>query len=136
MSVGLVIVSHSQKLAEGVAELAGQMANDSTVVIAPAGGSADGTLGTSVDKVLYALEQADCGEGALVLLDLGSAGMVVEMALEALPADRRQRVQISTAPLVEGAVLAAVEASIGRSLSEVAAAAAQAHTLSKLSSER
>jgi dihydroxyacetone kinase phosphotransfer subunit len=135
VSVGLVIVSHSQKLAEGVAELAGQMANGSTV-IAPAGGAADGSLGTSVEKVLQAIVRADGGDGVLVLLDLGSAGMVVEMALEALTSEQRARVQVSSAPLVEGAVLAAVEASIGRSLNEVAEAASQAPTLSKLPSER
>jgi PTS hybrid protein len=135
VSVGLVIVSHSQKLAEGVAELAEQMASSSTV-IAPAGGAADGSLGTSVEKVMQALVRADSGDGVLILLDLGSAGMVVEMALESLSAEQRARVQVSSAPLVEGAVLAAVEASIGRSLSEVVEAAGQAIHLSKLHSER
>lgn len=130
VAVSLVIVSHSQKLAEGVAELAAQMANGKTV-IASAGGAIDGSLGTSVDKVLAALTRAESAEGILVLVDLGSAGMVVEMALESLPAGQRARVQVSSAPLVEGAVIAAVEASIGSSLEDVAKAATSAPSLKK-----
>jgi PTS hybrid protein len=130
VAVSLVIVSHSQKLAEGVAELAAQMANGKTV-IAAAGGAIDGSLGTSVDKVLEALSKAESAEGILVLVDLGSAGMAVEMALESLPNGQRERVQVSSAPLVEGAVIAAVEASIGSSLEDVAKAAASAPLLRK-----
>jgi len=134
VTVSLVIVSHSQKLAEGVAELAAQMANGKTV-IATAGGAADGSLGTSVDKVAQALAKAESQDGILVLVDLGSAGMAVEMALESLSEEQRARVQVSSAPLVEGAVVAAVEASIGRSLSEVAEAATNAQALNKFPSE-
>ena len=130
VAVSLVIVSHSCKLAEGVAELAAQMAGEKTI-IATAGGAADGSLGTSVDKVLQALARAESADGVLVLVDLGSAGMAVEMALESLSAEQRERVQVSSAPLVEGAIIAAVEASIGRSLKEVAEAAANAQTLNK-----
>ncbi len=128
--VNLVIVSHSQKLAEGVAELAAQMAGDK-VVIATAGGAADGSLGTSADKVSEALARAESADGVLVLVDLGSAAMALEMALEALAPEQRARVQVSSAPLVEGAVIAAVEASVGRSLDEVAEAAAGAVALNK-----
>lgn len=135
MAVSLVIVSHSQKLAEGVAELAAQMANGKTI-IATAGGAADGSLGTSADKVLQALEQAENPDGVLILVDLGSAALAVEMALESLSPEQRARVQVSSAPLVEGAVIAAVEASIGRSLSEVAEAATGAVALSKFPEER
>lgn len=135
VAVSLVIVSHSQKLAEGVAELAAQMANGKTI-IATAGGAADGSLGTSADKVLQALAQAESADGILVLVDLGSAGMAVEMALESLTPDHRERVRVSSAPLVEGAVIAAVEASIGSSLDEVAEAASNAEALSKFPGER
>ena len=106
MAVGIVVVSHSQRLAEGVAELAGQMTRGE-VTIAAAGGTDTGELGTSMQKVLRALEAADSGDGALVLMDLGSATMVAAMALEQLPDDRRARVRLSDAPLVEGAVVAA-----------------------------
>ena len=130
MTVGLVIVSHSARLAEGVAELAGQMAQGK-VAIAVAGGTAEGTLGTSVEKIISALQQVDGPEGILVLLDLGSAVMATEMAVEAFAQDQRHHIVISSAPLVEGAVIAAVEASIGNSLQEVAEAAASAYTLPK-----
>jgi len=131
MTVGLVIVSHSARLAEGVAELAGQMAQGK-VAIATAGGTTDGALGTSVEKIIGALQQVDGPEGILVLLDLGSAVMATEMAVEEFAKDQRHRVVISPAPLVEGAVIAAVEASIGNSLQEVAEAAASAYTLPKV----
>jgi phosphoenolpyruvate---glycerone phosphotransferase subunit DhaM len=131
MTVSLVIVSHSARLAEGVAELAGQMAQGK-VAIAVAGGTAEGELGTSVDKIIDALRQVDGRDGILVLLDLGSAVMATEMAVEALTHEQGCQIVISPAPLVEGAVIAAVEASIGNSLQEVAEAAASAYTLPKL----
>ncbi|HCF84322.1 MAG TPA: PTS mannose transporter subunit IID [Ktedonobacter sp.] len=131
MAVGLVIVSHSAHLAEGVAELAGQMAQGK-VAIAVAGGTAEGRLGTSVEKILDALHQVDGPDGILVLLDLGSAVMATEMAVEAFAHDSPHVVTISPAPLVEGAVIAAVEASVGNSLEEVAEAAVSASTLPKI----
>jgi dihydroxyacetone kinase phosphotransfer subunit len=130
MTVGLVIVSHSQRLAEGVAELAGQMTHGEVTIIA-AGGTDTGELGTSLEKVQQALETADTGDGALVLMDLGSASLIAAMALEQLPAERRARVLLSDAPLVEGAVVAAVEASIGSDLAQVAATAKEAATMDK-----
>ncbi len=131
MTVSLVIVSHSARLAEGVAELAEQMAQGK-VGIAIAGGSSEGVLGTSVEKIVAALHQVDGPDGILVLLDLGSAVMATEMAVEAFSQDSQHPVVISPAPLVEGAVIAAVEASIGNSLQEVAEAAASAYTLPKV----
>ncbi len=131
MSVSLVIVSHSVRLAEGVAELAGQMAHGK-VAIAVAGGTAEGDLGTSVEKILAALQKVDGPDGILVLLDLGSAVMATEMAVEAFADTSAHRVSISSAPLVEGAVIAAVEASVGNSLEEVAEAAASASSLPKV----
>jgi PTS hybrid protein len=131
MAVGLVIVSHSARLAEGVAELAGQMAQGK-VAIAAAGGTFEGALGTSVDKILAALYEVDGPDGIVVLLDLGSAVMATEMAVEAYGQDHRHHIVISPAPLVEGAVIAAIEASIGNSLQEVAEAAASAYSLPKV----
>jgi dihydroxyacetone kinase phosphotransfer subunit len=130
MTVGIVIVSHSQRLAEGVAELAGQMTHGEVTIIA-AGGTDSGELGTSLEKVQRALEAADTGDGALVLMDLGSATLIATMALEQLPEPRRARVRLSDAPLVEGAVVAAVEASIGSDLAQVAATAKDAATMDK-----
>lgn len=137
MTVSLVIVSHSRRLAEGVAELAGQMAQGK-VAIATAGGMAGDELGTSVDKITNALHEVDGSDGILVLLDLGSAVMATEMAIEsfllaiASNGEESPLIMVSSAPLVEGAVIAAVEASIGNSLQEVADAAATAYTLPKV----
>src|SRR5437016_14432012 len=130
VAVGLVSVSHSARLAEGVAELAEQMAQGK-VGIAVAGGSSDGRLGTSVEKITAALRQVDGPDGILVLLDLGSAVMATEMAVEAFTQAHQQQVVISSAPLVEGAIVAAVESSIGNSLQEVAEAAAEANSIPK-----
>lgn len=120
--VALVIVSHSGRLAEGVAELAGQMAPD--VPVLPAGGAPGGGLGTDFDAVLAALDQADQGGGVLLLYDLGSAKMTADLAVESAP--ESLRAIVSEAPLVEGSVAAAVAAQGGGSLEAVAAAARSA----------
>jgi dihydroxyacetone kinase phosphotransfer subunit len=125
--VGLVIVSHSAKIAEGVKELAAQM-TQGAVLIAAAGGTLDGSLGTSVDLIRRGIEQVASNEGVLVLVDLGSAVMSAETAMEDLGVTCR----ISNAPLVEGAVFAAVEASIGSTLAQVQAAAENARNLPKV----
>lgn len=117
MSVGLVIVSHSAKLAEGVRELAAQMARD--VRLEPAGGTDDGGIGTSLEKIQTAIAAADTGEGVLLLADLGSAVMTAETAVEFLDDDQRARVRLADAPLVEGTVAAAVAAQSGRALMAV-----------------
>lgn len=122
MSVGLVIVSHSAQLAAGVVELAAQMAPD--VVLAAAGGMDDGGLGTSLEKGMAAIGQADTGAGAVVLTDLGSAVMTAESALEFLGGG--DQVRLADAPLVEGAVAAAVAAQSGASLAAVCRAAQNA----------
>ena len=118
MTVGLVIVSHSAQLAAGVVELAGQMTQGKTPMAA-AGGGIDNIIGTSTDKILEAIESVDSPDGVLVLLDLGSAVLSAEMALEMLSEEQRNRVRLTYAPLVEGAVAAALEASFGRSLAQV-----------------
>ena len=128
--MSLVLVSHSHSLAEGLRDMVEQVAGDS-VRVAAAGGTPDGRLGTNADAIVDAIRAVDAPDGVLVLLDLGSAWLSVEMALEMLSDAERARVCVSEAPLVEGAVLAAVQASVGASLSEVAAAAAGAASMSK-----
>jgi len=118
--VGLVIVSHSAELADGVVELAGQMGGGD-VRIEAAGGLEDGTVGTDAARVQAAIERAMSADGVLVLMDLGSALMSAEMATELLVGD--DSVLLSEAPLVEGAVAAAAAARGGASLEEVAAEA-------------
>ncbi|MHA7209335.1 dihydroxyacetone kinase phosphoryl donor subunit DhaM [Arthrobacter sp. MDT1-65] len=128
MSVGLVVVSHSEKIAEGVVELAAQMAPD--VVLVAAGGAEDGAgparIGTSFDRVQAALEQASGADGVVVLTDLGSAVMTAEMVLEFLEPEARASVRLARAALVEGAVAAAVQAQGGGTLDEVVRAAERA----------
>lgn len=119
MSVGLVIVSHSAQLAAGVVELAAQMAPN--VALIPAGGMDDGGIGTSLEKVMNALGLADTGDGAVVLTDLGSAVMTADAALEFM--GNPETVRLADAPLVEGAVAAAVAAQSGASLDVVCKAA-------------
>lgn len=134
MAVGLVIVSHSARLAEGVVELAGQMAQGRAPLIA-AGGADDGSLGTSYTRVSAAIAAASAAsgmDGVVILADLGSAATIAEMALEELPPERRLRIRLTNAPLVEGAVVAAVEASVGATLDEVISAAEGALALGKI----
>lgn len=134
MSVGIVIVSHSERLADGVVELASQMAQGG-VKIAAAGGTEHDGIGTSIEKVTAALQKVSGSEGVLILLDLGSAVMVAEMALETLSEEEKHRVVISSAPLVEGAVLAALEAASGSSLQQVAEAAKEGVSMPKVGKE-
>lgn len=129
--IGIVIVSHSAKVAEGVKEMAEQM-SQKRVTIAAAGGVDDETLGTNAERILAALQQAYSPDGVLVLMDLGSAVMSTQVALEMLPEEQRQVVELSDAPLVEGAIVAAVEASLGRDLKAVKQAAEEARTMRKV----
>jgi phosphocarrier protein FPr len=123
--VNLVIVSHSPALAAGVTELAGAMTLQQPIVIATAAGTGDAEhpLGTNAEEIWHAIEAAYSSDGVVVLMDLGSAIMSAEMALDFLPADKRASVRLIAAPVVEGAVAAAVQASLGGSLDEVAAEA-------------
>src|SRR2546421_7696557 len=130
MTVGLVIVSHSAQLANGVAELAGQMTQGATP-IAAAGGGVDNILGTSAEKIQAAIQAVDGPDGVLVLLDLGSAILSAEMALELLNSEQ-QHVMLSFAPLVEGAIAAAIEASLGHTLVEVKQAAEKTASVEQL----
>jgi dihydroxyacetone kinase phosphotransfer subunit len=131
--VGLVLISHSGTLAEGLREMVAQVAGDD-VAVGIAGGTDDGRLGTSAPRIADALRStlAASSDGVLVLLDLGSAALSLELALEELQSPERARVRVSEAPLVEGAILAAVQASVGASLAEVEAAAAAASTMTKI----
>ena len=128
--VGIVIASHSARLAEGTVELAAEMAGPD-VRIVPAGGMADGTLGTDAQRIADAIRAADAGAGVLVLADLGSAVLSTRTALELLTAEESARVRLSGGPVVEGAVVAAVQASIGDTLDAVLQAAEDAAGLDK-----
>ena len=122
--VGLVLVSHSAQLAEGAADLARAMAGEEVRIVA-AGGMAppETALGTDAVRVAAAIEEAWSERGVLVLMDLGSALLSAEMALELLPEGHRKRVLLSAAPLVEGAVAAAVASRLGEPIERVASEA-------------
>ncbi|APX01785.1 MULTISPECIES: dihydroxyacetone kinase phosphoryl donor subunit DhaM [unclassified Arthrobacter] len=123
MTVRIVVVSHSDKIADGAVELAAQMAPD--VMMVPAGGTSDGRIGTSMEKVMAALESAAGGDGVVVLTDLGSAVMTAESAMEF--AEGNAPVLLADAPIVEGLVAAAVAAQGGASVHAVRRAAEATH---------
>jgi dihydroxyacetone kinase phosphotransfer subunit len=130
--VGLVVVSHSAKAAEGICEVAAQMAPEAS--IEPAGGDGEGELGTSVDRIAAAIETAaandDRGDGVVLLVDLGSAVMNAELAVETT---EDTEVRIADAPVLEAAVNAAVEATNRKAtLDSVVAAAEEARDYRKL----
>jgi len=111
--VGIVIVSHSKTLAEGVVELSRMMAKPNIVA---AGGMEDGSLGTDYNKILEAIKQVNEGDGVLILMDMGSAVMTTDMVIEEL---NDIEILKADAPLVEGSVVASISACNGASLLEV-----------------
>ena len=125
--VGIVIVSHSEKLAAGVVEIAKMMAPNAP--LAAAGGLEDGGLGTSYSKISAAVDEVYSEDGVVVLMDMGSAVMTTEIVVE----DKDDgRVMMLDCPLVEGAVLAAVESTGGISLAELAVKIKDAYNVRKL----
>ena len=117
-NVGIVIVSHSPDVARGTADMVRQMVGDE-VPLAWCGGDPDGGLGTSVEAIIAAIDRAWSDSGVALLVDLGGAETNSEMAAEMLEGERAGRVVICNAPIVEGAVVAATEASGGASLDDV-----------------
>ena len=117
-NVGIVIVSHSSKVAEGAADMVRQMVGD-TVPLAWTGGNPDGGLGTDIARIIAAIDAAWSEAGVAILVDLGGAETNSEMAIEMLDESRRDRVVVCNAPIVEGAVMAATEASGGAALDDV-----------------
>lgn len=118
MTVGIVIVSHSPDVAKGAADMVKQMVG-SDVPLGFCGGNPDGGLGTSVEKIMAAIEAAWSEDGVAILVDLGGAETNSEMAIELLPEARQKKIVICNAPVVEGAVMAATEAWGGGSLEDV-----------------
>jgi phosphoenolpyruvate-protein phosphotransferase/dihydroxyacetone kinase phosphotransfer subunit len=126
VTVGLVVVSHSRALARAAVALAQEMLHGKQIRIAIAAGLDDTTFGTDAAQIVDAITAADQGAGVVALMDLGSAVLSAELALELLDDDVRERVVLCPAPLVEGLVVAAVAAATGADSSEVAAEAAGA----------
>lgn len=124
--VGIVLISHSEKVTVGLKEIIREVIED--VPVESAGGMDNGGIGTSVEKITSAMIRADQGEGVLLFYDLGSAKMNAELAIEL--ADL-QAVQLVEAPLLEGAYVAAVEASIGRSMPDILTSIAQSFPMNE-----
>ncbi len=122
--VGIVLVSHSARLAEGVRELVEQVAQGA-VPLAVAGGidDPDNPIGTDAMKVLEAIQSVYSDDGVVVLMDLGSALLSAEMAVEFLPEEQQPRIHLCSAPFVEGAYAAVVQASTGAPVQSVVAEA-------------
>jgi PTS hybrid protein len=130
--VGLVLVSHSPRIAEGTAELVRQMAGE--VELAAVGGDSDGEFGTDPERIEAAVRDLDADE-VLVFMDLGSAVLSAETVLEMLPSGTSEKVWLVDAPFVEGAFAAGVVASAGADAEECVEAAMDARTESKLHDE-
>ena len=118
--VGIVIVSHSKNLADSVVEFTGLMAPDAK--IAAAGGMEDGGFGTSFEKIQKAIESVYSEEGVIVLMDMGSAVMTTEMVLDMF---EPVSFKMADCPLVEGAVVATIDAVSGMKMDEILAALSQ-----------
>ena len=130
--VGIVIVSHSWKIAEGVCDLAREMAQGHEGII-PAGGLDDGSIGTDAQRIADAIVEADTGDGVVILADIGSSIMSAETAIELLEDEGNNiNVVIADAPIVEGTVCAVVEAAGGGSVDSVLKSAEEAREASKL----
>ncbi|GAA4894464.1 phosphoenolpyruvate--protein phosphotransferase [Actinomycetospora straminea] len=126
MTVGIVVISHSRALAEAAVALAGEMDAGGGVPVEVAAGADDGGFGTDAVAISEALASADQGDGVVVLMDMGSAVLSAELALELVDDEVRERVVLCPAPLVEGLVVAVVSAAGGASAGEVAAEAGDA----------
>jgi phosphoenolpyruvate---glycerone phosphotransferase subunit DhaM len=116
--VGIVIVSHSPDVARGTADMVRQMVGND-LPLSFCGGNPEGGLGTSVEKIITAINAAWSEKGVAILVDLGGAETNSEMAIELLAPDKQAKVVICNAPIVEGAVMAATEAWGGANLQEV-----------------
>lgn len=123
----IVIVSHSQKLAEGVVEVAKMMAHNVTVIAA--GGKENGELGTSYEKIAAAINEVYTDDGTAILMDMGSAVMTAEIVLESM---NERRLKLIDAPIVEGAILAAIEAAAETSLEDLPEKMQQARDVRKI----
>jgi len=128
--IGIVLVSHSAALVQGLSDLVGQVSGED-VRVRPAGGSGDGGLGTDPDRIAAAIRDADTGSGVVVLVDIGSAILSVKAILAGGDVAGID-VRLADAPLVEGAVAASVLAATGADLAAVLAAAEEARDVGKL----
>jgi dihydroxyacetone kinase phosphotransfer subunit len=129
--VSIVIVSHNHLLAEGLKQLAMEMSRDS-VKIATAGGVDEARMGTNAERIYEAIQEVYTPDGVLILFDLGGALFSTQVALEMLAPEQQRKVKLSGAPIVEGTLVAVIEASLGHDLETVNAAAEAAQHVEKI----
>ncbi|WP_027340104.1 dihydroxyacetone kinase phosphoryl donor subunit DhaM [Halonatronum saccharophilum] len=116
--VGIVVVSHSYKIAEGVKELTKELVPREVPLIS-IGGTSDGRIGTELEDIIDAVEKVYTKEGVIIIGDVGSSLMNSKVALEILDLEGYENVAISSAPLVEGAMVAAIESNLGKNLKTI-----------------
>jgi len=126
--IGIVVVSHSSKVAEGVVEIAKQVSNEEIPIMA-AGGTSDGRIGTDAIKIKEAIESVDQGNGVLIFVDLGSAILSAETAIDLLD---MTSVEIVDAPLVEGVIASSVQLTITDDIEDVKRVAHESKNISKI----
>lgn len=128
--VSILIVSHSQEIAQGTKELAEQM-KQGDIQIRAVGGTQDGDIGTDPDAIEAAVNEIDKTDGLIILADLGSAVMSVNMVLDWLDDEVREKIVLADAPVVEGAVIAAIESSMGNSIEDILTSIESAEIIKK-----
>lgn len=129
--VGIVLVSHSLKIAEGTLELIRQMIGEK-VIIETAAGTCDCRLGTDATLIEEKIYKAYSGDGVIIIVDLGSSIMSTEMVIESLKEPVKSKTAIADAPFVEGAIAAAMEASLGKDFQDVRKAAENTRGMRKI----
>lgn len=127
---GVVIVSHSAKLAEGLAEIVEEM-NDGSVMVKAAGGADGGRIGTNALKIQDAIEFMEDRDNILLYVDMGSSIISTEAAIDMLDDDLQEKVQIVDCPIVEGAFAGVVQATITDDVEEIIRVSKEAKELSK-----
>lgn len=126
--IGIVVVSHSSKVAEGVVDIAKQVSNEAIPIMA-AGGTSDGRIGTDAMKIKDAIESVDQGNGVLIFVDLGSAILSAETAIDLLGAES---VEIVDAPLVEGVIASSVQVTITNDIEDIKRVAHESKNMNKI----
>mgnify|MGYP000913103923 CR=1 FL=1 len=130
--IGIVIVSHSTKISEGIVELCYEMV-DKNMKILSAGGTADGRIGTDPILIKSAIESVYDEDGVVILADIGSSIMNVEMAKELLDEEMQEKIYILDTPIVEGSIAVAVQAYISNNIEDILDSAEEARNTRKFS---
>lgn len=129
--VSIVIVSHSKKIADGIIDLGNEMVNEKVKVVSAAGLD-DDKLGTDANKVLVKIKEVYSKDGVIIIADIGSSIMSTELAIDMLDEGLKENVVLADAPIVEGSIVAIVEASVGSSLARVKEACEDSKNYSKI----